>query len=205
MRAEDLIALTAARGADASRAFEVPGTGPVRWTVAEAGMACAGLTRAEYYAVLFAYAGDDGCAHHLRRELAAYLTHLDRVVSWPALVSREPINPPDLIGPPAPPRLAPWQPDLVLLSLIQFRQPWRYALPKRDPALLAAAMGVTRHSWRTQLSGPFAMLQWRIVDWLGSATGAMRRWLRGSRKVGEREFPRKPLTTLIGVVSSHPS
>ena len=159
MQPESLISLTSARGVDATKAFEVPGTGPVRWTVAEAGMACQGQSEHVFLAMLYTYAGDHAAFHYLQWKLTQTAEAMKREEprQWPK----------DL----APVKVA-------TLVLMEQREPWKFKRehPYPDPRRIALKMPKT--TWNRNGCGAYESVHTRYLAWLDAGRGMMKRWLR---------------------------
>lgn len=158
MQPEDLIALTAARGVDASKAFEVPGTGPVRWTVAEAGMACAQAERRVYFALLYTFAGDDSCFWELQRELQGFAERLSVYERWR-------------------PHL---HPEMVAsLALCEERSPSKFVDSVHGEDLRRLVLVCPRHVWRQEGQRGYEAVRAEYQRWIADGVLHMVSWLKG--------------------------
>jgi hypothetical protein len=178
MTPEMLITLTTARTV---QRLEIPGTARPYWTVAEAAHACGGLEPEVFAALLYSYAGDDTVVRTLGRALREFGQDLRTLERWPYQVSHEDGARGEYLE------------DLVTLTLIEERQPWRFGAasagnnaPAVSPFYLAVA-GVTERVWRKRLAVPYAALRWRYITWLGVGRGHMVRSMRhGSTRTAQR-------------------
>lgn len=162
MRPEDLITATSAHGVDASRVFEVPGTGPVSWSVADAGMACAGMPRSVYFAMLYSYAGDESCYHELWRTLAARGRELAEQHRWPPVV------------------VPPW---IATVVLAEERAPAHFKVVANRPDPRRLALQLPLHTWKRHGSRAYEAVRDEYLVWLDVGTSLMREWLKGRPRI----------------------
>jgi hypothetical protein len=160
VRPEDLIVATSAHGADASKAFEVPGTGPHSWTVAEAGMACAGMARHVYFAMLYSYAGDTSCHHELLRALLAIARSTAEDEGWP-----------EILNPGA----------VAMLVLAEEHSPAAFTAPANRPDPRRLALRLPLHSWKRFGRKAYEGVHGEYRGWLDDGRAIMRRWMRRGR------------------------
>lgn len=157
MQPESLITMTSARGNDCSQGFTIPGTGPIKWTIAEAGMACAGVPRHVYKALLYSYAGDGSCFHELHEELQAYAEARAAAEHWRKLVF--------------PHRVA-------AVVLLEERWPWKFKVTAKRPDPRREALEIPFLMWRRCGSRAYETVRALYVAWLNAGCEQMRNFLR---------------------------
>ncbi len=180
MNPELLISITAARR---HQLMSVPGSGArAEWTVQEAGMACGPIrgrngtvTRLEpeiYAALLYSFAGADELYRPLCFSLLKFGIRMRRLDDWPAAVVRDDGNRREYLE------------ELVGLSLVEERQPWRFGAVEGSPIspIYLAVMRVTRKTWERRLAHPYSALRWRYITWLDIGKAHMRRLMRSHQR-----------------------
>lgn len=193
---ELLISITAARR---HQLMSIPGSSArAEWTVQEAGMACGPIrdrngriTRLEpeiYAALLYSFAGADELYRPLCFSLLQFGIRTRQLDEWPPTVVRDDGNRGEYLE------------ELVGMSLIEERQPWRFGAVEGSPIspIYLAVMRVTRKTWERRLAHPYSALRWRYITWLDIGKAHMRRWIRSTER-GEHAQVTEPVAkTFLG-------
>lgn len=162
MRAELLISLTAAKALSVDH---IAGGGRPEWTVREAAMACKGLEKRFYHAVLFTYAGDESVRSPLKWALWEWAIEQREREEWPTHVVTASGS-------------VKYMEKLVTLWLCEVRQPWRFTQKPNEPNMRRVVMEVSEPVWRRKLSPVYEAVGTEFLSWLDIARGHINRRLR---------------------------
>lgn len=149
--------MTSARGNDCSQGFTIPGTGPIKWTIAEAGMACAGIPRHIYHALLYSYACDYSQFYGLVDRLEAYGRLAAKHYNWPKAIF--------------PHRVA-------TVVLLEERTPSRFVVKEKEIDPRCTALEIMPYLWKRSGSRAYQTVHSFYRAWLDVGCAQMKGWLR---------------------------